>query len=68
MIDQEKLIQYIYEEFPSVFNSSSYCREWLENTIQWIAETYEADNDRIKATICSILPEIEEDELTPFFN
>lgn len=57
----------MYEEFPTIFKGDrGYEREWLENLIQWVAETYECKKETIIATLVSILPKIEEDELEQF--
>lgn len=68
MFNKEKFVAYMIEEFPSVFDGLRfYERYWLENMLQWITETYEGEKGTIIAVICSMLPEIEEEEVLKFW-
>lgn len=68
MFNEEKFATYMIEEFPPVFDGFRfYERQWLENTLQWITETYEGKKGTIIAAICSILPEVEEEEVLKFW-
>lgn len=66
--DSEKFIEYMHSEFPTVFKNGDiyFTREWLENTVKWVTETY-SNKDTICATLNSILPEIEEEEIFQFW-
>lgn len=68
MFNKEKFIGYMIEKFPAVFGTFiTFEVEWLENTLQWITETYEGKKETIIFAICSMLPEIEVEEVLEFW-
>ena len=67
-LNVNEFIKYMHNEFPSVFKGMAYFqREWLENTVQWVTETYENDYEKQMAALESMLPEIEEEEIIKFW-
>lgn len=68
MFNTEKFIEFICDEFPVVFTGNyGWCREWLENLVKWVTETYDGKKDTIIATLDSILPEVTEEEIEKFW-
>lgn len=68
MFNEEKFVKYMMKTFPSVFDGNGfYEREWLENMLQWITETYESNKDTIITVICAMLPEVTEEEISNFW-
>ena len=66
-LDIKEFIQYMSDEFPTVFKMNHYTYEWLENTIQWVTETYESDWEKQMYAFLGMLPEIEEEEIKRFW-
>lgn len=68
LFNEEKFVEYMVITFPSVFGGNNhYEREWLENMLQWVIETYEGNKDTIIAVIDSMLPEVTEEEISQFW-
>lgn len=65
MFDYEKFNEYIKHKFPESM-SNCWVEQLVENLTQWMAETYEERPHTAGGALYSIVPDIEEDEITPF--
>lgn len=65
MFDYEKFNEYIKHKFPESM-SDWWVEQLVENLTQWMAETYEERPHTAGGALYSIVPDIEEDEITPF--
>lgn len=65
MFDYEKFNEYIKHKFPESM-SDWWVEQLVENLTQWMAETYEERPHTAGVALYSIVPDIEEDETTPF--
>ena len=64
--DSKGFSEYMYDNFPSVFEQP-FAREWLENTLQWVTETFENDPEKVIINLNSMLPyEVEIEEIENF--
>lgn len=65
MFDYEKFNEYMKRKFPESM-SDWWVEQLVDNLTQWMAETYEERPDTAGAALYSIVPDIKEDEITPF--
>lgn len=61
------LLQYMYQEFPSVYNNS-HSRELLENTIDYCIENNRKNEGRLIDKLVSLIPEVTHNEITRYFD
>ena len=65
MFDYEKFNEYMKRKFPETM-SDWWVEQLVENLTQWLAETYEDAPHIVGGALYWIVPDIEEDEITPF--
>ena len=62
---KDEFLQYMYQEFPSVYNNS-HSRELLENLVNYCIE--EEFEGRLIDTLESLIPEVTHNEITRYFD
>lgn len=62
----EDFLQYMYQEFPSVYNNT-HSRELLSNTVIYCIERESANPDKLVRTLKDIIPEVNYSEIAKYF-
>lgn len=64
---KDDFLQYMYQEFPSVY-SNSHSRELLENLVDYCIEEEGENEGRLIDTLENLIPEITHNEVTRYFD
>ena len=67
-LDKEAFLQYMFQEFPSVFNNS-FAREMLENIVDYgTADNFTHTKNELYYFLKDMIPEVEPRDLIPFMD